>query len=217
MKLQPPQRHANRSRPADLGTEHAYIDWPTSSPKQLDDALSITLEECRDTVGVQRVVAVMWPPGDSEPTVVVAGEPAESSWRGLDPLLRKTFQDAHHQLPLTAKIVESPNSPSKAQGLVAVSSGAADVARHRRRRLRWPWVVGRRAGTTLFEAETADDEIRARVIDSGSWKNPAADSGNGGWGLVLLREISDSVDIDSTPTGTTVQAIFGLPTAAVVH
>jgi PAS domain S-box-containing protein len=99
--------------------------------KSVAEVLSITLDECRTTVDVQRVVAVMWPPdpqSQGEPTVQVAGEPSESTWRGLDPLLRQTLQDARHQLPLTAKTVEWPDSPGRAQGLVAVLSGAGDVA-----------------------------------------------------------------------------------------
>ncbi len=96
--------------------------------KSVAELLSITLEECRTAIDVQRVVAVSWPSGDGEPTVQVAGEPSESSWRELDPWLRHTFQDARHQLPLTAKTVERPDNPGKAQGLVAVLSGAGDVA-----------------------------------------------------------------------------------------
>jgi len=96
--------------------------------KSVAEVLSITLNECRTAVDVQRVVAVMWPPGDGEPTVQVAGEPSESTWRRLDPWLRMTFEDARHQLPLTAKTVDWPDSPGKAHGLVAVLSGAGDVA-----------------------------------------------------------------------------------------
>lgn len=96
--------------------------------KSVAEVLSITLDECRTAVDVQRVVAVTWPTGDGEPTVQVAGEPSESTWRGLDPWLRMTFQDARHQLPLTVKTVERPDAPGKAQGLVAVLSGAGDVA-----------------------------------------------------------------------------------------
>ncbi|CAM4114776.1 Phosphoserine phosphatase RsbU [Mycobacterium basiliense] len=96
--------------------------------KSLDDVLSFTLDECRTAVDVQRVVAVMWPPGDGEPTVRMAGEPSELSWRAMDPMLRQTFQDARQQLPLTARTIEWPDSPGKARGLVAVLSGAADVA-----------------------------------------------------------------------------------------
>lgn len=96
--------------------------------KSVAEVLAITLEECRTAVDVHRVVAVMWPPGDGEPTVQVAGSPSETPWRQLDPLLRQIFQDARQQLPLTARTVEWPDAPGKARGLVAVLSGAADVA-----------------------------------------------------------------------------------------
>lgn len=96
--------------------------------KSVAEVLEITLDECRTAVDVQRVVAVMWPTGNGDPTVLVAGTPAETSWRQMDPLLRQTFQDARQQLPLTARTIEWPDSPGKAQGLVAVLSGAADVA-----------------------------------------------------------------------------------------
>ena len=99
--------------------------------KSVAEVLSITLNECRTTVDVQRVVAVMWPPGEhsqAEPTVQMAGEPHESTWREMDPWLRMIFEFARHQLPLTAKTVDGPESPGKAKGLVAVLSGAGDIA-----------------------------------------------------------------------------------------
>lgn len=96
--------------------------------KSVDELLSITLDECSTAIDVQRVVAVSWPNGDSEPTVQVAGDRLETSWRELDPWLRHTFQEARHQLPLTAKTIEHPDNPGKARGLVAVLSGAADLA-----------------------------------------------------------------------------------------
>jgi PAS domain S-box-containing protein len=99
-----------------------------SVAKSVAELLSITLDECRAAIDVQRVVAVSWPSGDGEPIVQVAGEPSESSWRGLHPWLRNTFQDARYQLPLTAKTVDRPNNPGKAQGLVAVLSNSGDLA-----------------------------------------------------------------------------------------
>ncbi|MHA7650081.1 SpoIIE family protein phosphatase [Mycobacterium sp. ML4] len=99
-----------------------------SVAKSVADVLEITLDETRTAVDVQRVVAVMWPPGDGEPTVLVAGEPPESNWRTMDPRLREIFQDARQQLPLTAKTVEDPDAAGKTQGLVAMLSGTADVA-----------------------------------------------------------------------------------------
>jgi PAS domain S-box-containing protein len=96
--------------------------------KSVAELLSITLDECRTAIDVQRVIAVSWPSGDGEPTVQAAGDPPESSWRRLDPWLRNTFQDARHQLPLTAKTIDRPDNPGKAQGLVAVLSNAGDLA-----------------------------------------------------------------------------------------
>ncbi|MGA7050590.1 MAG: SpoIIE family protein phosphatase [Mycobacterium sp.] len=96
--------------------------------KSVAELLSITLEECRTAIDVQRVVAVTWPTGDGEPKVQVAGTPSESTWRGLDPWLRETFQDARNQLPLTASTVGRPGSPGKAHGLVAVLTGTGDLA-----------------------------------------------------------------------------------------
>lgn len=96
--------------------------------KSVDELLSITLDECSTAIDVQRVVAVSWPSGDGDPAVQVAGRPAASSWRELDPWLRETFAEARHQLPLTAKTVDHPDNPGKSRGLVAVLSGAGDLA-----------------------------------------------------------------------------------------
>lgn len=96
--------------------------------KSVEELLSITLDECSMAIDVQRVVAISWPTGGGEPTVQVAGENSQTPWRGLDPWLRQTFEEARHQLPLTAKTVERPENPGKAQGLVAVLSGAGDLA-----------------------------------------------------------------------------------------
>lgn len=95
--------------------------------KSVDELLSITLDECSAAIDVQRVIAVSWPNGDGDPTVQAAGQPAASSWRELEPWLRHTFQEARHQLPLTAKTIEGPNNPGKAQGLVAALSGSGDL------------------------------------------------------------------------------------------
>jgi PAS domain S-box-containing protein len=96
--------------------------------KSVAELLAITLDECRTAIDVQRVIAVSWPSGEGEPTVQAAGDPSESSWRRMDPWLRNAFQDARHQLPLTAKTVGRPENPGKAQGLVAVLSNTGDLA-----------------------------------------------------------------------------------------
>ncbi len=73
---------------------------------------------------------------------------------------------------------------------------------------------GHSVGTMLLEVKAVDREIQVRVIDSGSWKTPAANPGNGGRGLLLMQAISDSMEIGSTSAGTTVDITFRLPTEA---
>jgi serine phosphatase RsbU (regulator of sigma subunit)/anti-sigma regulatory factor (Ser/Thr protein kinase) len=69
-------------------------------------------------------------------------------------------------------------------------------------------------GTMRLEAEIADGEVQARIADSGTWKTRAADTGDGGRGLVLMRALSDGMEIDTSPSGTTVHLSFRLPTPA---
>lgn len=68
-------------------------------------------------------------------------------------------------------------------------------------------------GTMLLAVDVADGEVRAQVSDSGSWKTPAVNPGNSGRGLLLMRAMSDAIELDSSPTGTTVDITFRLPAA----
>jgi PAS domain S-box-containing protein len=100
-----------------------------SVAKSLSEVLSITLDECRPALDVQRVVAAVWPATGAEPTIQVAsatGPP--STWHRLDPTLREIFQQARRQLPLTVQSIESPDAPGQSSGIVAVLSGGGDVA-----------------------------------------------------------------------------------------
>jgi PAS domain S-box-containing protein len=67
---------------------------------------------------------------------------------------------------------------------------------------------GHEVGTILLEVRAVDAEIRARITDSGSWKQPKVNPGNSGRGLVLMRILSDTMEIDSGPTGTTIDITF---------
>lgn len=96
--------------------------------RSVAEVLSITLDECRLVIDVQRVVAAMWPASGGEPAIQVAGESAASNWGDLDPSLRHTFQEARHQLPLTVQPIEWPDAPGKSRGIVAVLSGGGDLA-----------------------------------------------------------------------------------------
>lgn len=66
-------------------------------------------------------------------------------------------------------------------------------------------------GRMRVEAEMHDTEVHVRVTDFGSWKPPPVDPGTRGRGLLLMRAVSDRVDLDGTPAGTTVDMTFQLP------
>jgi PAS domain S-box-containing protein len=96
--------------------------------KSVAEVLSVTLDECRVALDVQRVVAAVWPTNGGDPTIQVAGENATSTWRELDPLLRQVFQQGRHQLPLTVQPIEWADAPGMSRGIVAVLTGRGDVA-----------------------------------------------------------------------------------------
>jgi len=99
-----------------------------SVAKSLSEVLEITLDECRLALDVHRVVAAVWPTSGAEPAIQVAGEKTPSDWRQLGDPLREIFQQARRQLPLTVQPVETPDTPGQSSGIIAVLTGAGDVA-----------------------------------------------------------------------------------------
>ncbi|WP_238949124.1 SpoIIE family protein phosphatase [Mycobacterium sp. IDR2000157661] len=69
---------------------------------------------------------------------------------------------------------------------------------------------GRDPGRMHIEARIRGDLVHVCVADDGSWKTPAADPGTRGRGLLLMRAVSDQVDLDGTAAGTTVNMTFQL-------
>ncbi|HEX2399322.1 MAG TPA: SpoIIE family protein phosphatase, partial [Mycobacterium sp.] len=69
---------------------------------------------------------------------------------------------------------------------------------------------GQEPGTMRVEARRDDQHIHIKVADSGSWKTPPADPGTRGRGLLLMRTLSENVDVDGTSHGTTVDMSFAV-------
>jgi anti-sigma regulatory factor (Ser/Thr protein kinase) len=76
---------------------------------------------------------------------------------------------------------------------------------------------GRAPGSMWLEAALDDGHIAIKVTDSGSWKTPPADPGNRGRGILLMRTLSDHVDVEGTPSGTTVGMQFAFGKGRVLH
>jgi anti-sigma regulatory factor (Ser/Thr protein kinase) len=110
-----------------------------------------------------------------------------------------------HQLTSWLRAAEVPDDQAGDIVLV-ISEACTNCVAHAYR--------GQSIGTMLLDVEAVDGAVRARVVDSGSWKTPAANPGNSGRGLLLIRAISDSVEVDNTPGGTAIDMTFRLPAAA---
>jgi anti-sigma regulatory factor (Ser/Thr protein kinase) len=75
-------------------------------------------------------------------------------------------------------------------------------------------------GKVRVEAENDGAHVRIRVIDTGSWKAAPTNPGTRGRGLLLIRAVSDWLEMNCTPLGTNVDMTFRLSTgtaAALVH
>ena len=76
---------------------------------------------------------------------------------------------------------------------------------------------GLQPGTMRVEAARDDRHIHVKVADTGSWKTPPADPGTRGRGLLLMRTLSEHVDLDGTAEGTTVGMRFAFGEGRVLH
>ncbi len=77
--------------------------------------------------------------------------------------------------------------------LIACGEACTNVVRHA-----YPTAVG----DVVLEARILDGILTVTVRDDGTWR-PPADRG-GGWGLQLIRDLMDTVDLASGPTGSVV-------------
>ena len=100
----------------------AHLATAVSVAKSVGEVLSTMLDECRTTLGVRHVAAVMWPTGEHDPTVHPAGTSPASQWNDLDPPLRRSLEDARAWLPLTVEPVGWATEIDVAHGIVATLS-----------------------------------------------------------------------------------------------
>jgi PAS domain S-box-containing protein len=70
----------------------------------------------------------------------------------------------------------------------------------------------RKPGKVRVDGENDGARVHLKVTDSGSWKPAAIDPGVRGRGLLLIRAVSNWLEMDCTPSGTTVDMSFDLPT-----
>ena len=111
------------------------------------------------------------------------------------------LSDVRHQLTAWLRSAGVPES-LVADIVLVVNEACSNSAEHAYR--------GREPGTMCVEAALDERHIHVKVADSGSWKTPPADPGTRGRGLLLMRTLSEQVDLDGTANGTTVGMRFAL-------
>jgi anti-sigma regulatory factor (Ser/Thr protein kinase) len=118
------------------------------------------------------------------------------------------LSDVRRQLGAWLRRVGVPESLA-ADVVLVVNEACSNSAEHAYR--------GREPGMMRVVAALADDRLHVQIADSGSWKPPPANPGTRGRGLLLMRTLSEKVDLDGTAQGTTVAMQFPLTEHGVLH
>jgi anti-sigma regulatory factor (Ser/Thr protein kinase) len=111
------------------------------------------------------------------------------------------LSDVRRQLADWLRSASVPESVAEDIVLV-VNEACSNSAEHAYR--------GQKPGTMAVQASLEDRHIHIRVADSGSWKTPPIDPGTRGRGLLLMRALSEHVDLNGTAHGTTVGMRFAI-------
>jgi PAS domain S-box-containing protein len=112
---------------AERGRAVARLATAVSVAKSVGEVLSAMLDECRITLGVRHVAAIIWPTGDHEPTVHLSGTSPASQWHDLELPLRRSLEDARAWLPLAVEPVGWATGTDISHGIVATLSRDATV------------------------------------------------------------------------------------------
>jgi PAS domain S-box-containing protein len=149
------------------------------------------------------VLSEMAPPGgyDDDIAIVVYRQPYAPL--AIEKVVTADqLTDIRHQLAAWMRAATIPDD-RVADIVLAVNEACANCIEHGYR--------GRKPGKVRVEGENDGARVHLRVIDSGSWKPAPADPGVRGRGLLLIRAVSDWLEMECTPSGTTVDMSFHLP------
>ncbi len=117
------------------------------------------------------------------------------------PAAADQLSDIRHRLAAWLRAAAVPEE-TVADIVLAVNEAAANSIEHAYR--------GHDPDRVRIEGENDGARVHLRIIDKGSWKAAPADPGVRGRGLLLIRAVSDWLEMDCTPSGTTVDMSFRL-------
>jgi PAS domain S-box-containing protein len=111
------------------------------------------------------------------------------------------LSDIRHRIAAWMRLAAVPDE-RVADIVLAVNEACANCVEHGYR--------GRKPGKVRVEGENDGAQLHLRVTDNGSWKPAPADPGVRGRGLLLIRAVSDWLEMECTASGTTVDMSFRL-------
>jgi len=111
------------------------------------------------------------------------------------------LRDIRHELAAWMQDAAIPDDRI-ADIVLAVNEACANSIEHGYR--------GSAAGRVRVEGENDGARVHLTIIDDGSWQPKAADPGLRGRGLLLIRAVSDWLEMECTSSGTTVDMSFNL-------
>jgi anti-sigma regulatory factor (Ser/Thr protein kinase) len=167
------------------------------------DVLAETMKLPLDAVADAVLRELAPPPGYDDDVAMVIYRRQSAPLRIESDATADQLAMIRHRLNGWLRGAEVPDELS-ADVVLVVNEACTNVIEHA--------YAGQRTGTVQLEVQCMDGEVRVRVADTGLWQPPVKNPGNSGRGLMLIRAIADSVDMDSTPAGTTVHMRFRLPT-----
>ena len=168
---------------------------------RVSDVMSQTKEMPVDTVADAMLAELAPALGyDDDVAIVLYRHPGPALVIEIDAIPSR-LSDVRHQL--TAWLRGAGVAEMQAADIVlVVNEACSNSAEHAYR--------GQEPGPMRVEGAVHDQHIHIRVADSGSWKTPPADPGTRGRGLLLMRTLSEQVDLEGTAHGTTVGMRFAV-------
>ncbi|HET7667773.1 MAG TPA: SpoIIE family protein phosphatase [Mycobacterium sp.] len=165
------------------------------------EVMARTTESSADAVADALVAALAPADGyDDDVAIVLYRHPRQAFVIEIEAIPMR-LNDVRRQLSAWLRGTGVPESVIEDIVLV-VNEACSNSAEHAYR--------GQQPGTMRVQAEVEDGHIHIEVADSGSWKTPPADPGTRGRGLLLMRTLSEQVDLDGTSHGTTVGMRFAV-------
>lgn len=178
-----------RDEPIDTGMERVAEVMARTMEAPVDAVADALLEELAPAAGY-----------DDDVAIVLYRHRCHSLDLEIEAIPAR-LTDVRQHLTAWLHGVDAPKSLT-ADIVLVVNEACSNSAEHAYR--------GVEPGSMRVRAALDGRHIQIQIADAGSWKTPPANPGTRGRGLLLMRTLSEEVDLDGTAQGTTVCLRFAI-------